>query len=130
MAFTYTPGSTTPLNRVRFLIGDTDSADPQVQDEEIQAWLNAGYSVHNTSVEVCRALSARYARFVDKWVGDLKILASQRYRQFQDRVKSLTSGAASGHPIAGGIYVSDKENVAANVDLVKGSFAIGMHDNT
>jgi hypothetical protein len=39
LAFTYTPGGTTRLNRLRAIIGDTDSSNPLLQDEELLAEL-------------------------------------------------------------------------------------------
>lgn len=133
MSFSYDAELPTSLDRVRFTIGDTISTDPQLQNEEIQAMLDEhGDVVRATAIACVDALIARYARYVDKWVGDLKILASQRYRQYKELRERLLMAvdnvALSGVPTAGGVYVAEKEQARNNTQLVQGAFRIGMHD--
>lgn len=134
MAWTYTPENSDTLSRVRFLIGDTDSTDQQLQDEEIQMLLGLGGGVQVTAQKAALALAAKYARLTDKWVGDLKILASQRARRYQELATTLKTEAAASSlyavPTAGGIYVADKETQEQNDALVHGSFKRDMHDFT
>lgn len=121
-----------PLFRVRLRIGDTDAEKPQLEDEEILEFLDeASGSVARASLIAAQHLASKYARYVDKWVGDLKILASQRHRAYLKLIEELqpTAGAL-GVPYAGGIRVSDKENTEANDDLVVPSFRRGDMDNT
>lgn len=133
MAWTYDPADLDdPIYAVRLTIGDTNPNDPQMQDEEIQSLLDlTGNSVASASAKAARALAARYARSVDKWVGDLKILASQRQRHYLNLSEELEGASALGHgvPSAGGIRVSQKESMEANDDLVQPFFRRGMHDN-
>lgn len=134
MAFTYDPQLDTSLDQVRFRIGDTDPLDPQLQDEELNALLaTTNDNVAATSLLALDALIARYARFADKWVGDLKILAHQRYEQFAAlRDKIAVGGGApamAGIPTAGGVYIADKVSARLNTSLVQGAFRTGMHDN-
>lgn len=134
MSFSYDPTHAGLLDQVRFAIGDTDPRKPQLQDEEITALL-AVYddSPRLTALAAVDALIARYARETDKWVGDLKILASQRQEQYAKLRERLEEGAGSsvvfGVPSAGGIYVAEKASARANTLLVQPAFRIGMHDN-
>lgn len=133
MSFSYSPTQETTLDKVRFAIGDIYPEDPQMQDEEIAALLvSVGDSPRAAAVLAVDALIARYARQVDKWVGDLKILASQRYEQFVALKATLLVGggdpAISGVPTAGGIYVEEKRAARLDTRLVQGGFRIGMHD--
>jgi hypothetical protein len=138
MAWTYdldalgdTEAEEYPLFVTRFLIGDTIQTDQQLQDEEILVLLDLGHSPQTVAIMLARSLAARYARYADKWVGDLKILASQRFKHYTELVGMLTTqGALIGRPSAGGVYVSDKESYEANSSLVQGSFKRGMDDNT
>lgn len=133
MEWTYTPDDLTdPVNRVRLMIGDTNEADKQLYDEEIQTFLDSTSSELGAAGLAARALAGRYARAVDKWVGDLKLLASQRYRHYLDLVENLSGASATirGMPFAGGIRYSGKQAIEENDDLVVPSFRIGMHDNT
>jgi hypothetical protein len=119
------------IAQVRLKLGDTDVSDPQLQDEEIDVLLDQTSSIDGAALLGARLLAARYARSVDKWVGDLKILASQRHRAYLDLADKLSAtGIAYGMPSAGGIRVSEKETQAENDDLVSPSFVRGQHDNT
>lgn len=133
MSFTYDPTLDTPLDQVRFRIGDTEPLDPQLQDEEINAILVlTNNAVPAACLVALDSLIARYARHVDKWVGDLKILAHQRYDQYSAlRDKIAVGGGApaiAGIPTAGGVYIADKVAARANTSLVQGAFRIGLHD--
>lgn len=87
------------------------------------------------AVAACRAIAARFSRQADKWVGDLKILASQKARAFLTLADTLEArgaaalGGSMGAPMAGGISIADKEAVAGNPDRVPPSFYRGIHDN-
>ena len=121
-----------PLWRVRLRIGDTDAEKPQLQDEEIRNFLDeASGSVSRAALIAAKHLVAKYARAVDKWVGDLKILASQRHRAYLQLVEELQPASGLfGVPSAGGIRISDKDSMEANDDLVVPSFRRGDMDNT
>lgn len=121
---------TEPRNQVRLKLGDTDASDQQLQDEEIDQFLSETDSVDGATLLAAKALAAHYARSVDKWVGDLKILASQRSTHYGNLVKMLT-GKAYLHavPSAGGVFQSDKDNMEQNTSLVPPFFRRGLHDN-
>jgi len=133
MSWTYdeTTLATNAVHRVRLKLGDLDPNDPQLQDEEIQLLLNQQSSEAGAVAAAARLLAARYSRSVDKWVGDLKILASQRARAYRELAENTLAGStmAYGTPFAGGIRVSSKEDIEANDDLVVPSFRRDMHDN-
>ena len=89
MSWTYTVtdiGTTTPsgrLNAVRLLIGDVDSTDEQIQDEEINFTLSqSGDNVYYAAAFSCRLLAAKYSRLVDTEL-DGALLA-----KYSDRVKN------------------------------------------
>lgn len=126
-----------PLNddyekdQVRFYIGDTQATAPQLQDEEILMLLANASSPLAAAIMATRSLIAKYSRGVDKWVGDLKILASQRVRQYTDLLTELTEqNGIVGTPSAGGVYASEKQEYEQNTSLVQGYFRGGMDDNT
>jgi hypothetical protein len=135
MPFTYDPQLLSSLDQVRFLIGDTDVHDPQLDDDEVLYLLteNNG-AVRAAATAAIDALIAKYARQVDKWVGDLKILASQRYEQYVALRDTLVEGGGSpvlmGIPTAGGVYAAENEVARLNTALVPSLFRKGMHDNT
>jgi hypothetical protein len=128
MSFSYDTSLATSKDRVRFAIGDTDKDDPQFSNEEITALLTIYGSVTVTASAAARALSAKYSREADKWVGDLKILASQKARAYKDLAESLESAAtsATGVPSAGGISVAQKQAYEADTDRVAPFFKRDM----
>lgn len=133
MAFSYTPGGTGDINAVRLRLGDTNPSDIQFQDEEITLLVTLEGSADAAALAAAQALAFRYAKEVDKWVGDLKILASQKAKRYQELYESLSaSGAASllsAVPTAGGVYQLEKDSYEENEALAKPFIKRGMHDN-
>ncbi len=72
MTFTYTGACTSDLEKLRRMIGDTQSSDPQLTDEELAPILadNPGDLV-TAAAEACEEIAARYARDAVEYVGDL-----------------------------------------------------------
>ena len=105
MAWTYSGDPTaSPLDEVRFLIGDTVATDPQLQDGEINyqivtvaGALSSIPSAGNflAAAYCCDALVARFARFAEsKTVGDLSLSYGQRVQQYADLAYRLRQRAA------------------------------------
>jgi len=138
MPWTYNVNLTTSKDKVRLLIGDVIFVDQQLSDEEITAVVAmVGGSVQLASTRCCRILAARYARYADKWVGDLKILASQKSKAYlalaeelEDGGTTLTGSRTHQTPFAGGISVAQKEAKVADTDFPPTTFSKGMMDNT
>ena len=117
------------LDQVRFLIGDTDTNDQLISDEEILWSLGANGSIYAAAMQCCSAIIGS-GRLTDKKVGDLEIFASQRVGQYQMLMADLKRNLAIGAvPYAGGISVGDKQAVANNSDRVEPFSRVGMHDN-
>jgi hypothetical protein len=119
------------LYQARFYLGDTVETGHEFEDEELTMLITLYETPMAAAVAAVRTRIAKYAKGVDKWVGDLKILASQRVKHYQALLEELTSlDSFIGTPSAGGVYVSEKEAAAANTSLVQPYFRGGMDDNT
>jgi hypothetical protein len=132
MTWTYSGDpSATSRDQVRFLVGDTDFGKQLVTDEEIAYAVANESTVRMAAVRISRGIAAKFARDVNYYVGDLKIFASARYKQYLEVLKALEADAVifSATPFAGGISVAGKDSVEDNTDRVKPSFSKGMHDN-
>lgn len=134
MTWSYDPtglaGSTT--FQVRFLIGDTVPAAPQVQDEEIAFALTQRGSIYGAGALVCRGLSARLSREADTVDKDLRTTLSSRAKAYAARANELevqASVRSGGLPYAGGISVSDKIQQELDLDRVPPAFTVDMDDN-
>jgi hypothetical protein len=134
MAWSYDPtdlDNTTAsgrLNIVRLLVGDTDTIDQQVQDEEIVFGLSDnGDNTYLSAAWVARAIASKYSRLVTTSLSgalssDYSDLAKQ-YQTLADQLEyqAKTNGAAVGI-LAGGITKSGVEAVRANTNRIEGSF--------
>ena len=141
MTWTYggAPGTTSAATRrdaVRLLVGDTDTTDPQVTDEEIAFALTQGVDdVYVAGAVICRALSGKYARLVDSSVESVSASYSQRATQYAELATRLTQDSKRlgsvglGVPDAGGISISDMASVETDPDRVPGAFRIEEFTN-
>ena len=112
------------LNAVRLLIGDTDTNDQQVQDEEIVFGLaQANNNVYSAGAWMCRTIAAKYSRNVDSDIsGALKESASQlqdHYNSLADNLEYQGSKLGGLGIAAGGIRVSTVDGIRANTNRVK-----------
>lgn len=142
MAWTYTTtnfDTTTTvgrLNSVRLLIGDNDSTEQQLQDEEIQfAITQSNNDVYASGIFCCRLLAAKYARLVTTQADGA---ASQEYSKLVDHYNvlaqsiTLLSNKVSASTIgisAGGISISTMDTVNADTDRVKPAFTVTQFDD-
>ena len=115
------------LNAVRLLIGDTDTNDQQVQDEEIVFGLaQANNNVYSAGAWVCRTIAAKYPRNVDSEIsGALKESASQlqdHYNSLADNLEYQGQKLGGLGIAAGGIKVSTVDGVRTNTNRVKPEF--------
>jgi hypothetical protein len=115
--------------QVRLKIGDTDTSAQQLQDEEIQYWLDSEVSVDAAAYQAALALAGKYTRKVDKAVGDLKISYSKIAQQYKDLAEVLMSkNGLHQIPTAGGIYVDEQTRYENNEALRHNAIKRGMHD--
>lgn len=135
MAWTYSgdPASS-EKDYVRFLVGDTDTNDQLVQDEEIEAVLADEGNVSLAAAIIAEAIAGKYSRLADISVGKTSISYSQRaasYLALATRLRKQSKQKAifRVRPYAGGISRSDKENVENNDDRVKPIFEKDLFKN-
>lgn len=131
MSWTYSGDpSISDLDAVRFLVGDTDSSDPQISNEEITFLLAQEGNTYKAAAGAAKSIMAKYARLADKSVGDLSISYSQRQAAYEKLAESLTTSASmrSAVPLAGGISVADKLVQEQDPDRVKPVFFRGQFD--
>lgn len=137
------------IDSVRFLIGDTQETDQQLQDQEIVGLLalnssdprtqasfpipSVTYSPYQAAIAACVTLAAQYSRAAgSKTVGDTSISKgniAQAYTKLARELRQQAMRYDSPVPYAGGISQGDMETDADNDDLVQPQFTIGMDDN-
>ena len=116
------------LNTVRLLVGDTETLDQQVQNEEITFGLSEnGDNIYYAGAWIARAIASKYSRKVNTSLdGALKADYSDLAKQYKVLADDLeyqgkTSGAVIG-VLAGGITKSSVNAVRANTNRIEGSF--------
>ena len=123
---------------VRLLVGDTNTNDQLVTDEEVQYALSQSRTVPGAAAFTCRAIAAIFARDVDLDMSGASYSESQRvehYRDLADRLdrmamtSPLRSGAATPAPVATGLRRSDVRTARDDSDRVRPQFRQGMFDN-
>lgn len=134
MTWTYDTGklATSSLYQVRYLVGDTLSADTQVQDEEIAFALTQKASIYGAAAIVCRSLAAQLSRQADTVDRDLRTTLSAKATAYAKRAAQMETMAVTrsgATPYAGGISISDKVQQELNTDRVPPQFTIDMDDN-
>jgi len=132
MAWSYDPNLSSTRDQVRFLVGDTDTNDQLVQNEEITFALLDNPNIYRAAATVARAIAARLAREVTLVgsPGGIELDAQKQSQRFTDLAKELelkakTSGAV--RMFAGGISKSDKDARASDGDRVQGAFTVDLH---
>jgi hypothetical protein len=125
--------SNSAKDEVRFLIGDTNSKDPLLHDEEIE-YLLKKYNNYplNAAQRGCEMVVAKFSRLADETVGSVSKSFSQKataYRNLGNDLR-LRIGIEGSKPYAGGISVSDKEMNNLNTDLVNPEFTKHQFENT
>ncbi len=114
------------------MVGDTDSSDKLLQDDEVSALVSIYGNKFRAMIAACRAIAAKLARkAVDTTVGDLRSQLSQQYDHYMDLAERFESEyGLRVKPFAGGISVSGKEAVEDDTDRVKPSFTMGGYDHS
>lgn len=115
---------------VRFLTGDTSTANAQFQDEEILWALQQNSNLYLVAAEL---IEQRVSSVVSSGgsivVGDLELTHDMTVAAAAARARSLRRRAAmTATPFAGGLTISSKESAEDDSDRTTPAFTRGMHD--
>jgi hypothetical protein len=135
-----TTGATADMTRVRFLVGDTDESNKQLQDEEIYYILEQEPVITYAAAAACDALSAKYAFLVNINNGALRVSAAARHKHYitlADRLRKMGPGDVPGG-IGGGVRLAeifvggasraDRDATRQDTDIKPTPFAVGQDD--
>lgn len=117
------------INNVRFLIGDTDSSDYAITNDNISfALTQAGDDVYIAGAICCRALAAKYATLVDTDFESVSSDYSQLQTNYTKMAQKLEAQSKKygtrglGLPAAGGLTYSGIRANDLNDDRVQPKF--------
>lgn len=132
MTWTYSPTTSAFNSRdyVRREIGDVVTTDQLLSDEEIAQAISVEGDLVLSSARCCEWLATYFARKADIVEGKLSLRLSQRSAAYKAQAERLRMyGGSFAVPYAGGISVTDKDNVNNDSDRVPPAFWKGMSDN-
>lgn len=93
MSWSYASDFSTQRDRIRLLIGDTDSADPLLSDAEIAVYGDGGQLAqandHLAAAACCEAIASKFARRVSLSAGGTSVALDQQARAYQERATRL-----------------------------------------
>lgn len=128
--FTSTDVSGTSRDQIRTYIGDTDSSDQLLSDEQIALALTDGGEVRTAASIAADFVAAKFARKADKSIGDLSISYAQMAKHYADLASRLRASASREVlPYFGGISETAKDTRESDTDRVKPGITITMMDN-
>jgi len=123
-------------DHVRFLVGDTEEADPLLDDREVDWALSSAGTVEGAAVQAARGLAAKFARMATSvTIGRTKRQYENRaaaFRSLADEIEAgsptLTDSVAAA-PVAPQTTISGHEEAAADPNRAPGVFSVGMERN-
>ena len=95
-------------DEVKWMVGDTDAADPLAQDAEVDYALAVypkpeGKAPYLAAAMVCDGIAAKFARRAQRSVGSLSIAANQQYEHYVAEAARLRYAyATDGRGVGGG----------------------------
>lgn len=89
LTWTYEDDLPTDKDKVRLLIGDTDTDDKLLTDAEVTYFITTHGTLSRAAAEACRAIAAMFARKTSRSVGSLQADFSAKHRQYLAMAESL-----------------------------------------
>lgn len=135
MTWTYSNPTASDKDAVRFLVGDTDTSDQLVTDEEIAFFVDEfPSSVYHAAAEVAETIAAQFAREVSHSGDGLNYSAEQLQTNYAELATRLRKQAkrrfrSGAGPYVGGISWRERETADNDDDLITTSFRSHMHDH-
>ena len=130
-SYSFNPASSAK-DELRFRVGDTNSKDPLLHDEEINFLLKKYNNfVLNAALEACETIISKFSRLADETVGSVSKSFSQKAQAYFKTMEMIRTRIAldGARPYAGGISVSDKQTNQQNTDLTKPVFEKHQFEN-
>jgi hypothetical protein len=134
MSWSYDPSLGQDADKVRFLIGDTDTTNQLVQDEAIDTMISLYGDNFAAAAALCDGLATKFARLPTITISGITIRGTERAEQFRITAASLRRQSAQGAPGAlglpsvTGVSVSDVQSNQQDTDRVPDKFQVGNMD--
>lgn len=133
MPFSYSGRpSSSLLDQVRFLIGDTDAAEAKLADEEITFLLDEWGSPYEAAAAAADHLSATAASWMSYSADGQNLNLSElqeKYARMADALRASGRRRNRAAPYVGGIESGDVAAHEMDASVIHPDFGTGIHDN-
>jgi len=101
-----------PLDEARFLIGDTDTNEQLLQDEEILYRLgqNGGVLPEQAQLALVEDITVLLAKRISKVAGPLSLQLSDRYEHYKELADRIRRDRVVPMPYAGGLFPDEPDD--------------------
>lgn len=114
-------------DRIRFLIGDTDSTFPLMTDEEINYVITTESNDKIIALRCCESISASLAKKVSGSMGRISVQEEQLMKHYEQLCRRFRKSIPSV-PYVGGLSLTEKEMDKTNTNLTQLKISKGIHD--
>jgi hypothetical protein len=134
MTWSYDPALTSDADKVRFLIGDTDTTNQLVSDEAVATMLSLYTDTFPAAAALCDGLATKFARLPTITISGITIRGTERAEQYRITALSLRQQSAQGEagalgvPFVGGVSISDVQSNQQDTDRMPNKFGVGNMD--
>lgn len=127
MSFSYDLSDlSTEFNRLRLEIGDVDSNDYFLDDEEIMYVQSEKTSFYRRAAACCELICIKIARNVKTKIGHFSEDSNEIYVRYKELAAKFQ---AVDYPWSSSITISEKEGYEDDTSLVQPKMKKGIHDN-
>jgi hypothetical protein len=133
MTWSYNTALTADKDKVRALIGDTDTTDQILSDEEITFFISQTGNIYSASARACKAIAAKFSRLTDTEIEGVSDRLSQMVKHYNDLAASYDRDAAKFGativPVVTGVSYNAMRLVDADTDRVDPAFTMSQFNN-
>ena len=132
ITWTYNASVSTDRDKIRLLIGDTDTTDQLLSDEEIDFVITQQPNVYYAAAQCCETVAGKFSRDVSTTLEGMSIAKRQRFENYLNMANNLrvmAMRALPSKPFAASIDKDDRDAYShkENTNLVQPNFDIEMH---
>lgn len=120
----------TDLSKIRRNIGDTNTYDQGLSDEEIQSFVDDGLSIDHATLRAAQALYAKWVRDVDRSNIGMSASRSQKLQHLRDLINDYLKPrvGSRAQPFVGGVSEAGKEAIESDSDFIQPRHRRGQWD--
>lgn len=122
MTATFNPSLTDRISRIRFKLGDTNTAAPEIEDESIFYFIGQGLTDTGAAATIAAAIAAKYAKLADTTVDDQLTRYSHVFKAWRELAEALQAEADKEAAVPNTTTPSYPAVIVTGLDDCRGPF--------